>query len=485
MTAQEIIGSSIFIGIAFLFSIALVIGFGLMLHVGQGIRREPMPWIFLLFAAVIVAGPVSSGRNLAGLSIFFEADVETFVASLWINRVVNVLVLVFAAECFSRRLFSVAREPIAGWALFAAFVVFVVTNSVVNGIWGTVPSLSHLVFYTLAGTLTITLIAHKEISRIVWFAKLAVTGILLLSAVFAIVNPAVVIQKGYSGGFLPFRYWGLGAHANTLSPLIVCLFFCLWYQPFQRGWLNLSVWLLAIVSLLLTQSKTAIASAALVFGILLFYRYRAALSLANAAALRRGLLWAILGVGVFGILGILVIQLVFDFGKVFDALFSTRVGAQVATVSSRDQIWYFALREWRANIWFGYGPQIFEGAYRMMIGISQAYHAHNQFMQSLSSGGIVGAFGLLVLVTVMGFYAWRARISSSGISLAMFGFIVLRGIAEVPLALRGVANSEYFFFIVFYAICLAHQPARKKAAAIAADEVVVPRLRANLAAKGA
>ena len=93
-----------------------------------------------------------------------------------------------------------------------------------------------------------------------------------------------------------------------------------------------------------------------------------------------------------------------------------------------------------------------------MIGISMAYHAHNQFMQSLSAAGAIGVIGMVTFTLTLGIYAWRAAGASSGLSLALFSFVFLRGVTEVPYAIRGITNNEYFFLIVLFAVCIAYQP---------------------------
>lgn len=460
MSSQAILGASIPIVITLLLAILTVIGFGLMLHVGRGIRKEPIGWMFVLFAIAIVVGPITSGRNLSGASIFYEADLEVYGEWIWIGRFANIGIFLLSVECLVRFIFSRNKPQVFGWPLFAAFVCYILTNNVVNGIWGTVPQLSYQSFTMIVAMLAVTIVASHSTRRLLWFAKVAVLGILLLSLATGVVNPAIVLQQGYTEGLMSIRYWGLATHPNTLSPLIVCMLCCLWVEPFQRVWINRVVWLFGLASLLLTQSKTAILACFVLFSILVFYRYRDGATLTPGKEAKSGNTFVrLLLIGsMVAIAALLVAQLAFDISRLAEASVSTRAGRRALTLSSRDLIWTFALAEWRANPWFGYGPLIFEPRYRMMIGIPQAFHAHNQFMQSLGAAGYVGVAGLFVFVATLGIYAWRAARFSGGLSLGLFAFIFLRSITEVPLSIRGTVNGEFFFLVVTIAICIAHQP---------------------------
>lgn len=457
MNFQDLIGPAIIgvIGLGLLLS--PVLGIGAMLHFGSKIKREPLAWMFILIVMVVVSGPVASGRNLSGLSILFEADVEQISASVWINRIVNVVVLLLSVEKILRHVIKPTVNCTIAWPLFAAFAMFVLTNSVLNGIYGSAPALSHLAIYTTFATAAVLILAESEISRIILFAKSAGFVVLIASALAAIAVPSMVVQSGYSGGIFPLRYWGLGSHANTLSPLIVLMLCCLWHQPYKNKSMNRLAWFIGLTSLLATQSKTAIVATFIAFLVLAIYRYgKAALNLVNSTGGRSALAVVIL-IFMAVTLAILTVQVSFDVSRLTAIFISSDIGNQAITLSSRDQIWRFALQEWHTNPWFGYGPTIFEADYRRLIGLSQAYHAHNQVMHSLSAAGIVGVLGLTAFSISLGFYAISAARASSGLSIALLSILIVRSIAEVPLALRGVANVEYLFFAVTIAVSVGYK----------------------------
>jgi O-antigen ligase len=85
-----------------------------------------------------------------------------------------------------------------------------------------------------------------------------------------------------------------------------------------------------------------------------------------------------------------------DVGPAVAGFFETSQGAQLVSMTGRDLIWAIAMDEWRANPLFGYGPDLWNDAYRQSINLPNATNAHNQFLDTLARSGIVGAAGLVL-----------------------------------------------------------------------------------------
>ena len=66
-------------------------------------------------------------------------------------------------------------------------------------------------------------------------------------------------------------------------------------------------------------------------------------------------------------------------------------GAQLVTLTGRDQIWAVALRRVARDPVFGYGPALWDDAFRASIGMPNATHGHNEFIDTLARSGTVGA----------------------------------------------------------------------------------------------
>ena len=69
--------------------------------------------------------------------------------------------------------------------------------------------------------------------------------------------------------------------------------------------------------------------------------------------------------------------------------------------------------------------------------MANATHAHNQFMDTLSRSGAVGATCLVIYALVLLFLSLRYAGRSKGLTLALFLGLFLRSISEVPLLLFG------------------------------------------------
>ena len=149
----------------------------------------------------------------------------------------------------------------------------------------------------------------------------------------------------------------------------------------------------------------------------------------------------------FGILVVLVfiasllvlVTLVFfsDLDVQLNDFFATSQGAQLLSLTGRDRIWAVAYDEWQRSPVFGYGPTMWDVAFRAAVGMPFASHAHNQFMDTLSRSGAVGAGALIIYAATLLVLSIRFTKASRGLTLALFLGIVLRAVSEVPLLLFG------------------------------------------------
>ncbi|MCY7370220.1 MAG: O-antigen ligase family protein [Polaromonas sp.] len=116
---------------------------------------------------------------------------------------------------------------------------------------------------------------------------------------------------------------------------------------------------------------------------------------------------------------------------------ATSQGAELASLTGRDKIWAIAYDEWQRNPVFGYGPTLWNAEFRTSIAMPYATHGHNQFMDTLSRSGSVGAVSLVLYSLVLLALSIRYTRQSGGLSLALFLAIAMRSVSEVPLALFG------------------------------------------------
>jgi O-antigen ligase len=133
----------------------------------------------------------------------------------------------------------------------------------------------------------------------------------------------------------------------------------------------------------------------------------------------------------------------------------TAEGAQLMTMTGRDQIWAIAMEEWRANQLFGYGPGLWDDAFRASINMPNATNAHNQFLDTLARSGSIGAAALVLYAAVLLVLSVRYAGATGGLSLALFIALALRSISEVPMLLFGYGTELFTHLLLLITIASA------------------------------
>ncbi len=465
---QQILGYSFYIGIALTLALIGIVVLGLMLHAGTRIHKEPLPLLFFAIIVAIMVAPITMGRMITDGFAISDASVEEVSSSFWLNRVITLGILALCAERILR--FIIRREwtSIHSWGLFWLFAVFGLSNQIINGIFGSHPSFDHKYLYAFVIYFCMFLVAQSQPERCLRIARGALLLFFICSAIAAVVMPSVVIQAGYTGGLpgLSFRYYGLATHANTMGPLALVFMICLWRFPFHSRWINLSSWLLVMLSLVLTQSKTTIIAAILIGSFLIIYRYRNRFAQLYPGG-RSGLF---IGTTAFFCFSFSIAILAVWFGT--DAVermihqLDLASGGKLTSFTGRTVIWNLAWQEFSASPLFGYGPSIWSPAYRLSVGLWFATTAHNQLLHSLSSAGIVGAAGLILYGAALIIYAFRAAPLSGGISLALTGLMLFRSFTEAPFNSTGIIQTEFFVHLLALVACVGFLPARQAQSSI-------------------
>lgn len=159
---------------------------------------------------------------------------------------------------------------------------------------------------------------------------------------------------------------------------------------------------------------------------------------------------------------LLLSALIFDPSRLLEHLLMSNAGNDVLTLTGRLGIWEVAITEWERNPLFGYGPEIWEQAFRARIGMSYAFSAHNQFLQALSAAGLFGFVTLVTYLWLLGRYATRAAPFTKGVSTALFVTILLRCITETPMTMSTMLNGDFLTQLILFQIALVYsqsQPA--------------------------
>lgn len=281
-------------------------------------------------------------------------------------------------------------------------------------------------------------------------AKYCLGMLVFASLAAAVVMPKLAFQPGYVGlipGF-SMRLWGVTAHANSLGA-VACAYVLLELAvPSRKRWVTLFVLACAGVTLLLTQSKTAILSA--FFGALYImggriWRY---VSGRGAGYNRSGGLFiaTLLGMGCT-LLAMIGLWMMFADSHLLHTLersLNSRAVGDLSSGTGRLWIWQAAINAGMENPLFGQGGGFWSLENRLRLGLSGAVTAHNQYLQVFSLSGFVGLAALFIFLGVLVRYAVRGAKATNGASIAVLVVLLVRSLVEVPIAPNAVLSAEFF-----------------------------------------
>jgi exopolysaccharide production protein ExoQ len=440
--------------VAFLLPIAMVVTLAAALHWGQRRENGLMPYLFYPVLLIVAVTILLSGRNLYLMSdLALVVTVKHPIAS-WISRLTSVIMLVVAGERILRRFFILAPSENALKPLVFAFCFYCFTNVFTSALLAEHTSFSHDYFYMAIAGGAVLFASKRDGDVAIISARNALFCLLVLSALCILVKPEIVLSRDYQG-YIPglrYRYAGLSNHANAFGPLVVVFLMCLWIQPFKRAWLTNFSWMLGAFSLLLAQSKTSWIAFILCFICLAYFGHREFLKQRLFDFKRPNFL-----IGILLLLMVVAMALfiLIMFGSVGDKLNSylvSRAGNDLVSMTGRNQIWDVAIQEWKKYPIFGYGLTIWNDDFRAQIGLPAAFHAHNQFFQTLASAGLVGAVGLITYAVMLFRYTLKTAESSKGLSVALFVMIFIRSISEVPLAMNSFGPEQMVHLLMLMVI---------------------------------
>lgn len=467
MSAGELISYSIYFGGAFAAACAVIFGFVSALQVERRYSDFIVPALIPLVALGITLSTVLSQRNLNFAS--FNIDLigaGTVGSGGWLLRLVSFsLVGLSGAKITAYLIKRRPRGPrtvIEGQALYAAFVAYFVGNVLLNAAFGTRPVFIHGSIYPLVIFSAVYLGRGEPLESLIQGAKYALFGMMLLSLVVAVVNPEMAVQTAYKG-WLPgvnIRLWGVGSNANSIGPLALLALLLEVMQPTRRPALRRVMILSALVVLVLAQSKTTWLAGAVVTMILVWYRYGRT---PNGGTDLRFILAVVMAAF---ILGIMLNH--FSIERLWAKIEASDAGNDITTLTGRTQIWAAAMAAWKASPVFGYGLDAWGAEHRLRLGMPFAFSAHNQFLQSLSAAGAIGAAGFIVYLLLLVRGAFRYAEQSGGVSVALMAIILMRCVTETPLTLGAILNGDFLTHLLLFMICL--RGVRKK------KEPVLPQL---------
>lgn len=430
---------------AFLAAVGVIFG---SIKLIQTVRSKEgfLPYLFYTSTFINMFQIIIEGRNLfmvSDISDYHEMDYPGYFLAF--ARVNTAFILMGACLRIIHRLAQYGRKPDTPTLLIGTFLFFFLTNVVITAALGAHPSFEHYyVYLALVGSASL-LFTQGEEEMSIRAARNAFFIMLVISAGFIPFQPQVVVDNNYLGGIIPgftYRYAGLAPHANHLGQIVTLFLLCLWSQPFSKRWLNFFGWTIGYTSLVFAQSKTSWVSFIICMACMGYFKYGHYLK-QRFFDLRNPVLpimFILMTMGTAAaVLGIIMFS---DVLNKIGLFFSTRAGSDLMTMTGRIRIWDAALNEWRSSPVFGYGLTIWDEQHRARIGLPVAFHAHNQFYQTLASAGIVGVTGLVIYVITLIRFTLKTARSSQGLTLAILLMLFLQSISEVPLAISGHFNFD-------------------------------------------
>jgi O-antigen ligase len=439
---------------------ALIAAFSMAGAVHVTSRRDQgfMHFIFYAMLFAVAAGTLLSGRDLTSQFLIEESSVLFVSHPLMklLQPLVSLVILVVSAERLITHWLQrqTASVPLL---MYCAFVVFWASTVAAPALFSAHPQLSHDYLYPLVIGLAATLATQLECDKSLRAMRNALLIFITLGFLMIVVNPGLVMDRNYTQGLLPGlpRFAGLSQHAVGMGLMAQLGLLCLMTRPYQRPWLNRLAWAVGLSTLFLAQSKTAWLAFFICTGTLLAVQRGPDIwrRLADPMSPTLGMT-TLIGC----MLGIVVLAAVLMFGDLAEhlsAFINTPEGAQLASFTGRDRIWVIAFDEWQRNPVFGYGPGIWDERFRTSIGMSNASHGHNQFMDTLSRSGAVGATGLVLYALVLLVLSLRLARASQGLSLALFLALVLRSISEVPLLMLGYSTEMFIHVLLLMVLASA------------------------------
>lgn len=466
MNTAEFIGVSIYVVGAFFLALAMVFAMGLALQTEHRYGQFLLPSTFPVIGLGIAASTLLSGRNLGSAALDPTAVSNGLMGSIeglgqgnatWPLRFATLYIL---AACFAlvlAYLFRGGSNRAHGRGLMVAFAIYFFANVVAPAALGSKPAFVLNHYYPLIVFLAVFATRMHDGNTVLRSGMVTLLFLLVGSIATALILPSLVLQQPYVDGWIPglrIRLWGLASHANSIGPIALLYVLLALHLPFKSRWLQGFGLLVAAVVLVLAQSKTAWVSLFLLVGTLAYYQVMSGLKSAwNNGRTSVQAIVSIL-VAILLALGILIALVTVDLGIYWDRFARSSSGSQLFSLTGRSEVWDVAIRVWRQNPLFGYGPTLWDYDFRRSIGMSFAFSAHNQFLQSLASAGAVGLAGVSLYILTILRYSLLLGTATRGLSVVLGLFLLLRCMTETPLTTNTLFNGDLLSHLIIVSVLL-------------------------------
>lgn len=429
-------------------AVAMVLVFALIMHTQTRIGRYFVPLMLALCALGMTLGVVLSGRNVRFAAFAVDSMSSAPGGATWPNRLITFLMLGLSLAIIVGRIFDSLKmsgvrrffgpeKPLA-----VVFILYFLATNVVPAFMGERPAFIHNQYYAFPLFIVAIVSASLDLKLVIEWAKMALYAIMVASLVAIAIAPDMALQPAYSGWIpgLSFRLWGVGSSPNSIGPLAVLTLLLEYIQPTQQRWVKKIMISSTVAVFVLAQSKTAWIAAIISFQCILLYRY----GLDRQGRVHFGTVIFLLLLGA----AVSIAMMVMPPAVLLDMLSDSKAGNDVLTLTGRTRIWGIALDVWKDNPIFGFGPTLWDNAFRASIQMPFAMHAHNQFLNSMGQAGTVGLVALIAYMVVLSWGAVCIAAQTRGGSLALLVLIWMRCITETPLTITTLFNGEVYSHLI-------------------------------------
>lgn len=424
------------------FALALVWGMGIGIALSSGLSGRN-----LHLSSEDLAGYVISGSTMGGF--IGTRLVQAFVLGVALLQLVNWAI-------------NQGKKTKSAGLLWIVFFVYFVGTLILPAFYGTGKGFQLSYIYPLLLASALYVQEQLEVDRLVYHVKLVIGLSILVGFMLVPIKPNLVLEHPYTAPFavFHFRFWGLAPHANAQGPLALFLLMLAYAYPQPQKWLNRAYFLVGLAAFVLAQSKTAWIDGLLVIFLLMLRK-----AWLDSRSPNNASLLSVPQITLFLFLVLAAaLMLAGSFGVIHSptSLLSSSEQTGVETLSGRDVIWATALAEWDRNKLFGYGPTIWDLAYRMSVHLPFAFHAHNQFIDTLSMSGLVGFVPLMVYLSVLFYYAVKCSKISNGFTLVLFIMMLFRCFSEPFFRIKELFDVNLFIHLVFLSMLVYYARAEKQ-----------------------
>lgn len=400
-----------------------------------------------ILVTIFTKRDITIGENFD--NVLLNSNFVAFTISRWLSAIVISISIISIIKIIMRG--SITNS---GSTIWISYIIFFITNILIASFISNFQNFDIRFFYAPIVLTAVFVTKSRSNEQLLKATKIVLLAYIYGSLLAAVITPKYAMMGQYSS-FLPginFRLFGVAPHANSLGPLSAVYIVIEMMQPSQSK-IRLINLIAAIAVLLLAQSKTAWIFF-LLAGLCYFLKKTGLLLFPDnteKSIFNRNTLYAL---GIAFVLG--VIALVFGFGD----LGRKETVTDLSTLSGRTEIWTITLNEWQKNPLFGYGLNLWDEKFRARNKMFYVGHAHNQFIHTLGSSGLVGLIGLLIYLRTLTIAAIKTA-KRNPVPLILLCMILIDCVSEVPLHDNLLLDIFFLFHILLFSHLI--QDARQQA----------------------